>query len=167
MAVPGKYTVKLTANGKSSTQPLTIKLDPRVKTPQDVLARQFSLASKLAARLGEASMALQQASDLQKQIDARKKEASGKAELRPAWEGLEKKLEAATEADSDGGFGLFGLAAPGKEREPLPRVVGGLSGLLVVWGSSDLGPGAEWAIASERWGEGGPEKPAQWETVKR
>src|SRR5260370_528638 len=60
IAVPGNYTVKLTANGKSRTQPLTIKLDPRVKTPPDALTRQFSLASKLAARLGEVSMALRQ-----------------------------------------------------------------------------------------------------------
>src|SRR6266853_5384119 len=98
LAAPGNYTVKLTANGKSSTQPLTIKLDPRVKTPQDVLDRQFGLASKLAARLGEVSMALQHAGDLRKQIDARKKEASGNAELLSAWEELEKKLAAATEA---------------------------------------------------------------------
>src|SRR5260370_18076129 len=112
-------------------------------------------------------MALQQASDLQKQIDARKKEASGKAELRPAWEGLEKKLEAGAEADSDGGFGLFGLAAPGKEREPLPRVVAALSGLLVVVDSSDLGPGADAAMASERWEEAAQETLAQWETFKK
>src|SRR5258708_38749952 len=112
-------------------------------------------------------MGLEQASDLQKQIDARKKEASGKAELRPAWEGLEKKLEAATEADSDGGFGLFGLAAPGKEREPLPRVVAALSGLLVVVDSSDLGPGADAAMASERWEEAAQETLAQWETFKK
>jgi photosystem II stability/assembly factor-like uncharacterized protein len=29
--LPGTYTVRLTANGKSSTQPLTIKMDPRVQ----------------------------------------------------------------------------------------------------------------------------------------
>src|ERR1700682_4726898 len=61
LAVPGNYIVKLSANGKSSTQPLTIKLDPRVKTPQDALVPQFGVASKLAARLGEVSLALQQA----------------------------------------------------------------------------------------------------------
>src|SRR5260370_31797114 len=55
LAVPGNYTVKLTANGKSSTQPLTSQLDPRVKTLQETLARQVGLASKLAARLGEVS----------------------------------------------------------------------------------------------------------------
>src|SRR5712664_360935 len=167
MAGPGNYTVKLTANGKSSTQPLTIKLDPRVKTPQDALARQFSLASKLAARLGEVSVALQQVGDLRKQIDARKKEASGNAELLSAWEELEKKLEAATEADRDGGFGLFGLAAPGKEREPLSKVVAALTGLLTVVDSSDLGPGADAAIASERWEEAAQETLAEWETFKK
>ncbi len=94
LAVPGNYTVKLTANGKSSTQPLTIKLDPRVKTPQDALVRQFGLASTLAARLGEVSMALQQVGELRKQVDERKKEASGNTELLTALQGLEKKMEA-------------------------------------------------------------------------
>src|SRR5229473_8636441 len=93
LAPPGNYTVKLTANGKSSTQSLTIKLDPRVKTPQDALDRQFGLASKLATRLGEVSMALRQAGDLRKQIDARKKEAGGHSELLTALLELEKKME--------------------------------------------------------------------------
>jgi len=114
MAGPGNYTVKLTANGKSSTQPLTIKLDPRVKTPQDALARQFSLASKHAARLGEVSVALQQAGDLRKQINARKKEVMGNPELLSAWEGLEKKLEAATETDSDAGLDYLGWPLPAR-----------------------------------------------------
>jgi hypothetical protein len=167
MAVPGNYIVKLTANGKSSTQPLTIKLDPRVKTSQDALARQFSLASKLAARLGEVSVALQQAGDVRKQIDARKKEASGNTELLSAWEELEKKLEAATEADRDGGFGLFGLAAPGTEREPLSKVVAALTGLLTVVDSSDLGPRADAAMASERWDEAAQETLAQWAAFQK
>jgi hypothetical protein len=33
IALPGEYTVKLTVDGKSFTQPLTLKMDPRVKTP--------------------------------------------------------------------------------------------------------------------------------------
>ncbi len=166
-AVPGEYTVKLTANGKSSTQPLTIKLDPRVKMSQDVLARQFGLASRLAVRLGEASVALQQAGELRRQIDARKKEASGKTDVLAALEGLEKKLEAAMEADSDAGFGLFGLAAPGKEHEPLPKVVAALTGLLTVVDSSDLGPGADAATASARWEEAAQETLAGWAAFQK
>src|SRR5260370_3216025 len=129
-AVPGNYTVKLTANGKSSTQPLTIKLDPRVKTPQHGLARQFGQASKLAARLGEVSMALQQAGDIRRQLDARKKEAGSNTGLLTALQAVESKIEAGADPDSEADFGLLGLAAPGKDHEPLPKVPAALSGRL-------------------------------------
>ena len=36
-APPGAYTVRLTVDGKSYTQPLTLRLDPRVKTPAAAL----------------------------------------------------------------------------------------------------------------------------------
>jgi hypothetical protein len=46
-AAPGQYTVKLTVNGKSYTQPLTLKMDPRVKTLPMGLAQQFTLSKQL------------------------------------------------------------------------------------------------------------------------
>jgi hypothetical protein len=45
--MPGEYTVVLTAAGKSYTQPLAVKMDPRVKTPLSDLARQFELSKRL------------------------------------------------------------------------------------------------------------------------
>ena len=167
LAVPGNYTLKLTANGKSSTQALTIKLDPRVKTPQETLARQFGLASKLAARLGEVSIASQQVGDLRKQIDTRKKEAGGNTELLTALQGLVEKIEATVEPDSDADFGLFGLAPPGREHEPIPRVVSALSGLLIIVDSSDLGPKADAASASAGWEEAGQETLARWAAFQK
>jgi photosystem II stability/assembly factor-like uncharacterized protein len=47
MAVPSDYTIKLTANGKTFTQPLTLRMDPRVKTPPAGLKQQFDLAMKV------------------------------------------------------------------------------------------------------------------------
>ena len=47
-AMPGTYTVKLTANGTSVTRPLTLGMDPRVKTPILALQRQFSLSKQLS-----------------------------------------------------------------------------------------------------------------------
>jgi photosystem II stability/assembly factor-like uncharacterized protein len=44
---PGDYTVVLTANGKSRTQPLTIKMDPRVKMSAAELQEQFELSRQL------------------------------------------------------------------------------------------------------------------------
>ena len=46
-APPGNYTVRLTADGRSSTQPLTLRLDPRVRTPAAALARVASLTRDL------------------------------------------------------------------------------------------------------------------------
>jgi len=132
LAVPGNYTVKLTAHGKSSTQPLTVKMDPRVKTQQEGLVRQFELASQLSARQGEVSVALQQAAELRKQIDARKKETSEKAEVAKVLEELNQKLDGMTEADSNPRFGVFGLAVPGKEQEALPKVAAALGDLIIV-----------------------------------
>jgi photosystem II stability/assembly factor-like uncharacterized protein/uncharacterized coiled-coil protein SlyX len=45
---PGDYTVVLTANGKSYTQPLTVKMDPRVKMSATELQEQLELSQQLA-----------------------------------------------------------------------------------------------------------------------
>jgi photosystem II stability/assembly factor-like uncharacterized protein len=46
-APPGSYVVRLTAGGKSYTQPLTLHLDPRVKTPALALANLASLTREM------------------------------------------------------------------------------------------------------------------------
>ena len=43
----GNYTVRLTVNGQSMTQPLTLRLDPRVKTPAAGLAQLANLSRQL------------------------------------------------------------------------------------------------------------------------
>jgi len=45
--MPGTYTVKLTANGHTLTQPLIVEMDPRVKTSHEDLAKQFAMSMKL------------------------------------------------------------------------------------------------------------------------
>lgn len=42
--MPGNYTVKLIVDGKAYTQPITIKMDPRVKTTKQDLQQQFDLS---------------------------------------------------------------------------------------------------------------------------
>ena len=45
--MPGDYSVVLTANGKTFTQPLALKMEPRVKASAADLAQQFALSKKL------------------------------------------------------------------------------------------------------------------------
>ncbi|AIE84448.1 WD40/YVTN/BNR-like repeat-containing protein [Fimbriimonas ginsengisoli] len=61
-ARPGKYTVRLTANGQTQTVPLVLRIDPRVKTSRAGLERQFAigygsydLARRLRAKGGDAA----------------------------------------------------------------------------------------------------------------
>jgi photosystem II stability/assembly factor-like uncharacterized protein len=42
--MPGNYTVRLTVNGRSFTQPLTVRIDPRVTTPLAGLQQQYALS---------------------------------------------------------------------------------------------------------------------------
>ncbi len=46
-APPGRYTVRLTVNGQTYTQPLTLKLDPRVQTPVADLAHVADLSREM------------------------------------------------------------------------------------------------------------------------
>jgi photosystem II stability/assembly factor-like uncharacterized protein len=61
IALPGVYTVKLTAGGRTFTEALTLKMDPRVKTPPLGLAQQFALATKLATMMNQSYAALERA----------------------------------------------------------------------------------------------------------
>jgi len=57
-ALPGAYTVRLTVDGASFTQPLRIEMDPRVKTPPDGLRQQFDLSFRVAQALQQDAGAL-------------------------------------------------------------------------------------------------------------
>jgi hypothetical protein len=112
-------------------------------------------------------MALQQAGDLRKQLDARKKEAGGNTELLMALQGLEKKVEAAVEPESEGVFMLSGLPAPDNERKPLPRIAAALTSLLTIVDGADVGPAGDAVTASARWEETAQETLARWATFQK
>ncbi|MGH2687732.1 MAG: WD40/YVTN/BNR-like repeat-containing protein, partial [Actinomycetota bacterium] len=67
-AQPGRYTVKLTVGGKSYTQPLTVRMDPRVKAPVEALALQFSLSIDLTTGLRQTHDALDQVRKLRARL---------------------------------------------------------------------------------------------------
>jgi hypothetical protein len=69
-APPGQYTVRLTAGGKSVTQPLTLRLDPRVKTPPAALAQLATLTRSLYDDAVAAHAAARQAGALRGRLDS-------------------------------------------------------------------------------------------------
>ena len=81
LAVPGEYSVKLTVNGKSYTQPLTVKMDPRVKTSLAGLQEQFRLAQRVTGLMHQTFVALQQASTGKAELEGRNRELAGTARV--------------------------------------------------------------------------------------
>jgi hypothetical protein len=60
-ALPGRYTIKLTTDGHTYTQPLTVRMDPRNKTPAAGLTQQFELATTLSRDMDRTYAALKRA----------------------------------------------------------------------------------------------------------
>jgi len=162
---PGGYTVKLTANAHSITQPLTIKMDPRSKATAEDLRRQFALALQLSRDWGEVSAALQQAGALRKQIEERKRDAADKPEIATALEDFRKKVERATGPDSEAGFDSLGPTLPDQAHEPLRHVATALTGLLGIAESADVAPVPDVLTAAARWQAAGKDALAQWREV--
>jgi photosystem II stability/assembly factor-like uncharacterized protein len=73
-APPGQYTVRLTVAGKSYTQPLTVRLDPRVKISPSALAENTRLSLEMYELARTTRMAYGQAHDLGEKVDQLVKE---------------------------------------------------------------------------------------------
>ena len=91
--MPGQYTVRLTANGQSTTaQPLVVKMDPRVKTSPAGLQKKFDLEMQLASALSRGSEAVSQARSVHEQLG--KLDESAKGSLKDSVEALNEKISA-------------------------------------------------------------------------
>ncbi len=70
MALPGKYQVRLTSNGKTQTAPFELRLDPRVKVTAEDLQKQFDLRLQIREQLSRLADAVTQLDDVRAQADA-------------------------------------------------------------------------------------------------
>jgi photosystem II stability/assembly factor-like uncharacterized protein len=131
-ALPGQYKLVLTAGGKSYTQTLDVKMDPRVKTSPEDLRRQFELDQKIAAALHQDYEALQQVRSLRAHL----KPLSQNEVIKKAAAELETKA-AAIEGGA-GGYGARYLSTP--EGRSLSRLNSGLSAVVSALDTADAAP---------------------------
>jgi hypothetical protein len=68
LALPGQYTVRLTVNGRNYASPLTIKMDPRVKTSPADLQKKLALELQLTSTMAQSSQAVSQARSIREQL---------------------------------------------------------------------------------------------------
>ena len=129
-AVPGEYTVRLTVNGHSYTTPLTLKMDPRVKTPPAGLQQQFSLQMRLASLLTSTSEAVLQARSVREQLQSVSGKATGT--VADSSEAFKKKLKTFAEGS--------GQAEPSVDEVTLKSVNDAVNSLYGDVDKADVAP---------------------------
>src|SRR5438874_3679266 len=67
-AMPGKYTVKLTVDGNSYTQPLILNMDPRIKSLTADVGRQFAIAGAAGEGMRQSFDALSELQSTRAQV---------------------------------------------------------------------------------------------------
>ena len=68
--LPGEYQVRLRAGGKTLTEPLTVRMDPRVTTPLSELQSQDDLVVRVDERLNELHRTVIRLRDVRGQIES-------------------------------------------------------------------------------------------------
>ena len=97
---PGEYTVKLTANGQTYTQPLTVKMDPRIKTPAEDLKLQHSISMQCWTSMSVIGDTQKQARDLLTQLAALSDNKGVDGKLAEMIKDLSQKVSSLTGGDS-------------------------------------------------------------------
>ncbi|MGA8150071.1 MAG: hypothetical protein WB952_03920 [Terriglobales bacterium] len=83
LAVPGKYQVRLTVDGKSQTQPFELKLDPRVNVTSADLQKQFDLLIQIRDELTRVFDTVNQIQDVRAQMDGLKRRIPESVSTKP------------------------------------------------------------------------------------
>jgi hypothetical protein len=170
---PGAYTVKLTVNGKSYTQPITVKQDPRVKTPALAMQQLYTLTKASYFGAVDAQAAASEAAALRAQVSELTPKASGA--LTETLAAFDRKVAAliggapdAAAAPGRGGRGggRGGPPTGGSAGATLTSVEGSLTGSMNLLQSADVTPPVSSVATMTQAQQAAAAVMARWTTVK-
>jgi photosystem II stability/assembly factor-like uncharacterized protein len=173
---PGTYTVKLTVNGKSYTQPITVKADPRVKTPLPVMQQVYTLTKAMYFGAVDAQVAAANLASIRTQVAERREKAQGA--MAQALADFDKKAEALQGAAAGGrGAGPGGRAGgpggrggtpagPSPVPETLSSASAALAGLMNSLQGADVQPTAIQLAAITSAQQTAARVMARWNTLR-
>ena len=139
--LPGVYTLKLTANGETLTQTLTVKMDPRVKTPPADLQRQFELSMQAYEGVKQTYAMLEDAKKLQAQLKSTREKVAS--------EDSKKQIQAVEEKLNTFVNGAKSNAPIPVSKLPLMRINNGFTVLLELLQDADVAPSAQAVSAAK------------------
>ncbi len=161
--LPGNYTVKLTVDGRSYTRPLTVRMDPRIKTSLEDLRKQYEMQLGASQGMDESYEALEQAKSVREQLKQIAPKVEGKpkdkARLTEEISSLDKEcaeLEGATQR------AFFGVPPSGKRPENFSTLNQHYSAILAVADSADAAPTSQAMAADLELNEQASELHKRW-----
>jgi hypothetical protein len=135
-ALPGKYTLELTVDGKKYYETLQVKMDSRIKSSIDDLAKQYDMQMGAVAGMNKSFDALAQVRSVRAQLKERAVKAE-KGALADAIGNLDKQtaeLEGAAQSS------FFGLPPGAKPPENFSSLNQHFGGILAIADSADATP---------------------------
>ena len=140
-ALPGTYTVKLTVAGRSYSQPLTVKLDPRIQTSPAELLKQFDAATKVSCRQAEIIEAQRNVQQVLSQARQLRSQIQNNAALASALDALIQKAEDVA-GTPPAPFGLI-PSKPPKEQPDLSSLIAKFAQIFSAINNGDSAPTSE------------------------
>jgi photosystem II stability/assembly factor-like uncharacterized protein len=135
LVMPGKYSVRLTVSGRSYTQPLIVRMDPRVTTPTPALQQQFDLSMRAYEALKRSFEMSEDLKKLSRQLSAAKSGAPANSQRAKDIDALEQKIKLLTDGPT---------ARPGTPVTvadfPLGRLSGAFESILGLLQEGDFAP---------------------------
>jgi photosystem II stability/assembly factor-like uncharacterized protein len=114
---PGTYSVRLTVNGQSQTQPIIIKLDPRIKITPEV-QQIFTWTAKIEDYAGTAAAAYKEAREQVEKLKARPQSAGNDALIKKMEEIAPVEVAPSGGGRGGRGGGGGGFGAPAEPPAP-------------------------------------------------
>jgi hypothetical protein len=144
---PGTYTVKLTVNGRSFTQPIAVTQDPRVKTPESVMQQVYSQTEAMYFGAVDAQAAAASLAAIRAQVAKLQPQAQGTAVQALAdFDRKAEALQGAAPGAAAGGRGARGRAGGPDAAAPAPETLSAagtsLSSLMNSLQAADVQPTA-------------------------
>jgi hypothetical protein len=155
-ALPGVYTVRLSAGGRTLTAPLTVRMDPRVATPVEGIAERFRLATGIAEAMRRDSSALSQVKRLRARLAEVMPRASGEAKA--SVEAIVGELAALE--------GSGGSRRGAGSAENLSGVNGKLAAVYAIVEGSDAAPTTQAAAAVTQLQDSLAKVLARWDELR-
>jgi photosystem II stability/assembly factor-like uncharacterized protein len=175
-ALPGNYTVKLRVDAAHPdpahsdpaprdgfTQPLVVKMDPRIKVSSSDLAQQFAMESAAVIGMNDTYAALSQIASVRAQIKNRLAQSAKASAVGTSLAALDQQL-AQLEGSAESGFA--GLPPSGKQPENFSTAHQHFATMLGVADSYDGAPTTQAIVAFKQLEDDTQQLLATWKNVK-